>query len=439
MATSDHPLVLDLGRVTGKSVFEEWKLVEGNENKTFDDFIHELADLGFDINVANVVEEDNENAVSSGGVWSKLAELGLLDKPPKKVPGTAAEDVLQYSLGSDPAPDEIDAAAGVEGVWTLSPSEGQEWHIDNAGAAERSLTVVLPDGASIGSRVSVFFRPDNSIAECADVTISAGGVLVGGETPPQTIGGVVIEATMSAFGWIVVRHYIAGETEVVIVTKTYRIVYSGANRASTASTSYSSVISWSGAEGEIPDTKSTALRTDIFRNLYGVAPFVGWTTSPSGTSVSYNDGATVSRGDGQTLTLYPLYASTDKGVNLGQTTDGTIQTAAGASSKTDSVGPYTFNPASYVSGFNGEPYSIKIYCQIYSGNDHRSYVQAKVDNGSWVTVCDRTTAKSSDSGTTVCPLSGTGSHTVYFRVFQEAGTKICTSKYQCYVSAMTIK
>ena len=415
MATTDHPLVLDLGRVTGKSVFEEWKLVEGNENKTFDDFILELANLGFDINVANVVEEGNENAVSSDGVWNKLAELGLIDKPPQKASGSAATDVLQYSLGSDPAPDEIDEAAGVEGVWTISPSEGQEWHIDNAGTAERSLAVVLPDGASVGSRVSVFFRPDNSISECADVTISAGSVLVGGETPPQTIGGVVIEATMGAFGWIVVRHYVEGETEVVIVTKSYQIVYSGANRASTASTSY------------------------IFRKLYGVAPLVGWTPSPSGTSVSYNDGETVSRGGGQTLTLYPLYAATDKSVNLGKTTDGTIQTAAGASSKTDSVGPYTFNPVSYVPGFKGEPYTIKIYCKISSPNNHRSYVEAKVDNGNWTLVADRTAAGSTDDGMVTCNLSGTGSHTIYFRVFQEAGTAICTSTYRCYVSAMTIK
>lgn len=433
MATTDHPLALDLGKVTGLSVFEEWKLIEGNEDKTFDDFLDELADRGYAANVSNVVEQDNWNPVSSGGVWDKLAELGLVDERPPQAEGTPASEVLSYSLGDSPAPEEIDSAAGVGGTWTLTPREGQEWHVDNGGTAANALTVALPDGASIGSRVTVFFRPDNSLSECADVTVSAGGVLIGGDETPETVGGVVVEATMSKFGWIVLRHYVAGDPS--IGTNSYRIVYSGANRASTESVSYTSVVSWSDGAA----TKSATLRTDVFRSLYGIAPFAGWATSPTGTTAAYADGATVSLGDGQTLTLYPLYSATDRAVNLGKTTDGQISTAAGASSKTESVGSYTFNPASYVSGFAGEAYSIKLYGTISSENNHTSRVEYKVDAGSWATLCERTAAGSSASDTKAVQLSGTGSHTIQFRVFQDSGTQACKSTYRCYVSAITVK
>lgn len=445
MATTDHPLVLDLGEVRGMSVYEEWKTIEGNEDKTFQEFLEYMADLGIQINITNVVQEGSGDAVTSGGVWDKLVELGLIGGGTDANPGSPASAILAYTLGDALSPEGgvdvsawIDSAAGTDNVWTLSPDAGQEWHIDNGGTEARTLSVTLPDEAPFGSRIVVFFRPDGSIHECEDVTVTSGGSVVMGEAAPTTIGGVALECTMSRFGWIIVRHYADGSTSATIVTKSAAIVYSGANRASTASQSYTTNVSWSGESGSISSTKSATLRTDVFRKLYNKANFRGWTTNSTGTTVTHADGATVSLSDAQTLTLYPLYSATDVAVNFGKTTDGQISTEANASAKTVDVGPYTFNPANYVSGFKGEAYSIKIYCQIYSENNHRSYVQAKVDNGNWVTVCDRSTAESSDSGTTVCPLSGTGSHTVYFRVYQEPGTQRCVSTYRCYVSAMTI-
>ena len=441
MPTTDHPLLLDLGEVRGLSVYQEWLTIEGNEGKTFQEFLEEIADLGIQIRVTNVVEEDNPDAVSSGGVWDKLYELGLVGGNPSANPGSSATSVLGYTLGDPLTPDEgtdlspwIDSEEGTNNVWTLSPAPGQEWHVDNGGTAAKALTVALPDDAPFGSRVNVFFRPDGSINECADVTITAGGVVVMGGTAPSTIGGVALECVMSQFGWIVVRHYADGESEATIVTKAAKIVYSGANRASTASTIYTTNVSWTGSA----ETKSATLRTDIFRKLYGKAPFRGWTTSKTGSTVTHNDGATVSLSDEQTLTLYPLYSATDVAVNLGKTTDGSITVAANASAKTETVGTYTFSPTSYVTGFKGEAYNVKIYGYIASENNHTSRLQYRIDSGEWTTICERTTAGSSASSTKTASLSGTGSHSVSFRVFQDSGTARCTSTYRCYVSAMTI-
>ena len=242
---------------------------------------------------------------------------------------------------------------------------------------------------------------------------------------------------MSKYGWIVIRHYASGSETATIVTKTASIVYSGANHASLASSTYKTNVAWSGDPSTIASTKSATLRTDVFRKLYGTANFRGWTNSKTGTTVTHADGATVSLSNGQTLTLYPLFSSTDVNVNLGKTTEGAISTEAGASAKTETIGTYTFKPGSYVSNFKGEAYKIKIYGTIRSENNHISRLEYNVDSGSWTTLCSQS-GSSSGSDTKVVSLSGTGSHTVAFRAYQDSGSQRCKSYFRCYISKMTI-
>lgn len=445
MATTDHPIVLDLGKVTGLSVYEEWLKQDGNEGKTFQEFLEEIANLGVQINVTDLVEEDNPDAVSSRGVWNKLVELGLIgDERKSPVSGSAADRVLVYSLGDALAPEDgedltdwIDSAAGTNNIWTVSPEVGQEWHIDNGGHEERGIVLALPPEAATGDRVSLFFRPSGELDECADVTVSAGSVVEMGEAAPNVIGGVSLDCVMSKFGWIVVRHYAEGEEEVVIISRAAKIVYSGANHASQASTTYNTNVTWSGTEETIASSKSTALRSDIFRKLYNLAPFRGWTTRKTSNTVTHSDGQTVSLVDNQTLTLYPLYTETDKSVRLGVTSEQAIiaDEGSGGASKTHT---YTFNPASYIPGFKGEPYKITIYGWVTSGENRPSSIKYRFNNGSWANLVSQN-GLSTASATKTHDLSGTGSITIKFQVDQAEGHPYAGTNYKCYVNVMKIK
>lgn len=453
MPTTDHPLVLDLGKVTGLSVYEEWKLIEGNENKTFDEFLEELAKLGIDITITDDVEEDNPDAVSSRGVWNALNELGLFDettrKPWLRIPGSSSVNVHEYSLGDAMAPDPEDPddqteditdwmaeTDGVSDSWTLTPDPGDEWHIDNNATAARILRIVLPDDAAVGTRVRVAFSASGEATTCGDPTIVTGGVMLLGETAPASIAAVFIEFTMGKNGWLAVHHYLAATTTPPVQNNTAKIVYSGANRLATNGTTYTTTVTWTGTGG-----KTANLRTDIFRKFEGIAPFKGWTTSKTGSTVTHTDGQTVTLTANQTLTLYPLYTETGKSVKLGRTTTGTIS-ATGSGSQvttTTDLGTYTFKPASYASGFKGDAYTITIYGYLNNNNtNHSAHLYYKVDSGSWVELAAAAN-NSTDTQRKTVSLSGTANHTVSFKGTHTAKSGKASSDYRCYIETMTVK
>lgn len=453
MATTDHPLVMDLGNVRGLSVYEEWLKQEGNEGKSFQEFLEEISNYAIDLNVTEDVEQDNPAVVTSRGVWNKLNELGMFDDGPKpwnKIPGSSAVAVREYSLGDPIAPDPedenddtedisewIDSQAGTNNVWTLSPDPGDEWHIDNNATVGRLLRIDLPDAAALGVRVRVVFSASGDAASCADPTIVTGGVILLGETAPSTVAAVAIDFTMGKNGWVAIHHYLAASAtpEPVVQNNTAKIVYSGANRSATSGTSYTTTVNWTGT-----GTKSATLRTDIFRKLCGVAPFRGWTTSKTGSTVTHANGATVSLSAGQTLTLYPLYTETATTVNLGRTTTGTIS-AKGTGTQittTTDLGSYTFKPASYASGFKGDAYKIKIYGYLKNKQtQHSAHLYYQIDSGSWVELAAAAN-NTSDTQIKTVSLSGTANHTISFKGTHTAKTTTASSEYRCYVSQMLV-
>lgn len=365
MATTDHPLVIDLGKVRGLSAYEQWLTIEGNEGKSFDDFLRYLASLiGLDIDTTDTVTEGDTALITSGGVWTALRNLGLFDEDGG---GSAhAASAKSYVLGDQITPadgEDLSPWISASGsVWTLAPNEGQEWFIRNGGDTSRTLTVSLPDSAMLGAHIRVHFEPSGS-ATCSEITIQSGGMKLFGEATPATIGGVTLFCTMGEAGWVVIRHYATNSTGPVATERHARIVYSGANRSATASTSYTATVAWTGDAA----TKTSTLRKDIFRKLYNTASFRGWTTSKTGTSVVYADGATVTVSDNQTLTLYPLYTESATVVSAaadalwGGTTAGTrefFQTAL------------TFKPSSYISGFKEGTVKVRVWGQVRAENNH---------------------------------------------------------------------
>lgn len=218
-----------------------------------------------------------------------------------------------------------------------------------------------------------------------------------------------------------------------IGTPTATIVYSGANRKGTESTSYTTTVT-PDANGDLKAT----LRTDIFRKLYNLAPFKGWTTSKTGTTVNYSNGATVTLTNGQTLTLYPLYTATDKTVNLGKTSATTISTTAGGSNVTQN-NSFTFTISSYISGYKaGDSYTFYVYGQISSSQGGRSYVQYSINSTTaYGTLGDRSTAGQSSSSTKNHTTS-VASITFRTRAVQTAGSGARSSTYKAYITKITI-
>lgn len=213
-----------------------------------------------------------------------------------------------------------------------------------------------------------------------------------------------------------------------------KIVYSGANRGSTSSTSYTTTVHASSTGVYATQT----LRKDIFRKLYNLAPFKGWTTTKS-TSASvtqnYADGASVTLTEGQTLTIYPIYTATDKAVNQGQTSNITVSTSAGGSDKSTTKS-FTTTVSSYVSGYTaGDPYTVHVYGYASSGNSGTFRTSYKLNSGSYVTIVS--VSGTSNSATKTFNNS-VASFTITYQFYCKAGSGNRKGTYKGYVSKITI-
>ena len=184
-----------------------------------------------------------------------------------------------------------------------------------------------------------------------------------------------------------------------------KIVYSGANRKGTASTSYTQTV-----HATSTGSYSATLNKTYFRKLYNLAPFKGWTTTKS-TSASvtqnYADGASVTLTEGQTLTIYPIYTATDKAVNQGQTSNITVSTSAGGSDKSTTK----------------------------SGNSGTFRTSYKLNSGSYVTIVS--VSGTSNSATKTFNDS-VASFTITYQFYCKAGSGDRKGTYKGYVSKITI-
>ena len=214
-----------------------------------------------------------------------------------------------------------------------------------------------------------------------------------------------------------------------------KIVYSGANRKGTASTSYTQTV-----HATSTGSYSATLNKTYFRKLYSLAPFKGWTTTKS-TSASvtqnYADGASVTLTEGQTLTIYPIYTATDKAINYGQTTDAKITTTAGGSDATANKS-YTVTMSSYASGYTaGDPYNLTVYGYLDNHNSTTTHMYYSKDSTTVNTSLATKTGTGTASGTKA--VSGTtAAPVIRFRITLAAGSGARISYYKCYISKITI-
>lgn len=388
-------------------------------------------DVAVNLNLTNAVEQGNEKAVTSDGVWSKLNELGLLTPP-------ETADTFQYTLGDSTTPeggidvsDWIDDSGAATNNWILSPDASQNWHIDNGGTVGRGLTVALPQQADVGAHIAVFFRPSGQASTCADVTIS-NNVMVVGDATPETIGGVTLECTMSAFGWIVERHYAI--TAAPATTYTAKIIYSGANRKATGKTSFTETVTWTDTDDS---ARTKTLSTSYFRRLCGKAPFKGWTTSKTGNTVIYADGATVTLNPNQTLTLYPLYEATSVAVNLGMTSTFSFTIPAKGGDRTERHKNFVFKPTDAIPGFCGDKYKLEIYGYVYTGNHKYCEVGYSIGTGEDKRIA-YTDGLTASNATVTIEKEGSSNLTFNFYGFAKDGTAAVTASFKAYVKSMTI-
>lgn len=224
--------------------------------------------------------------------------------------------------------------------------------------------------------------------------------------------------------------------------KTAKIVYSGANRASTNSTSYTTNVN-ANASGTY--AKQT-LRTDIFRKLHNIATFKGWTTTnttSSSATVNYSDGAQVTLTEGQTLTLYPVYNVTvaKTGINQGTTSETILSVNKGKTATTTKA--YTFNPASHVSGYSsGEPFDINVYGWMWLPFSTAHAIKYKLGSGSYITIISTSAKQASASAAvsaTKTTAAMTASTTVTFEMSVTAPSSDNTGlRYKCYITQMRI-
>ena len=223
--------------------------------------------------------------------------------------------------------------------------------------------------------------------------------------------------------------------------KTAKIVYSGANRKVTASTSYTTNVN-ANASGVYA---SQTLRKDIFRKLYNLATFKGWTTTNttnSNATVNYSDGASVTLTEGQTLTLFPVYniAVAKTGINQGQTTEALLTVAAGSSATTNKA--YTFNPASHLSSYvSGDPFDVNVYGWMWIPFAVSHYIDYKLGSGSFIRIVASNTAQSSSSNAvsaTKTTAKMTSSTTITFKMYTGGANRDSGLRYKCYITQMRV-
>lgn len=398
---------INLGRVTGKSAYEEWLLQDGNEGKSFDAFLEDISGPqgspgptgpaptmeeitdAFQL-VVDASPNENEGSdartVSSEGIYKAFfegfgAQDDVLEGSLRFVTsGAVARKIKELSPISSSASFE-----SISSSYTLEvPSSGGAFYY-LATAESAKLTFRLPSSASEGTSASCLFSLNTSeISSGAqiDVVVSEGGILLmEGTTEVDNAYAFVVEGIFRSGAWFVNVHSYLPKTGVEI-RRLATILYSGANRSLTESSSVAEAINLL--------TENT-FSTDAFGALYGVAPLSGWTTDINGSDVEYGLGATIPEGiveEGQTLTLYPVYTETAITANK------TVINNATANGN----GAYTTGTATILpevsGGYQEDTVSFKVYWTVYNANQDNSTVAYKIGSGSYTTI-----ASNSSKGT----------------------------------------
>ena len=220
-----------------------------------------------------------------------------------------------------------------------------------------------------------------------------------------------------------------------------KIVYSGANRGSTSSTSYTTTVHASSTGVYATQT----LRKDIFRKLHNLAAFRGWSTSNAKTknqAVTHADGASVTLTEGQTLTLYPLYTYTAaKTINSGTTAETTLNVAKGKTATTTKA--VSVNPASHISGYSsGEPFDITVYGWMWLPFATAHSIKYRLGSGTDGTIISSSAKQASASAAVHATKTSqqlTGTVTVTFTMSVTAPGNYNTGlRYKCYVATIYI-
>lgn len=434
MAT--HPITLDLGPVIGP---------EGPEGPapSAEAIRQAVAD-----STTSIVEKDSPALVTSGGVYDAITSgIQIAEEVDEGGSGLVTAALLYRALLRA-----VQAEIITEDT-AISPAVNTENHYASVGTSPNRLTITYPAIAAPGDQILVTLRAGEqteemaSAGEAAASTVAlsvASSVRVALEKEiPEDAWALKLRAVFGNGAWLVhVTQYAApegwsgGSGSSGGTPARATIVYSGANHASIASSSYPT---------SVEPGVASKLATDVFRKLYGVAPLRGWATSAAADApLVYADGASVTLAAGQTLTLYPLFTPTDKAVSLGQTAEKTISTTAGGSDKTDDI-PVDFYPGRYLSGYKGEPFKLKLYATIKSSQGGISRVSYKHTETNPVSICERSAANEEKSGTVTLSFgacdpseAATRHHMLHFYAYQNAGTGARTSTYRAYISAMVI-
>ena len=220
-----------------------------------------------------------------------------------------------------------------------------------------------------------------------------------------------------------------------------KIVYSGANRGSTASSTYTTTVHASSTGVYATQT----LRKDIFRKLNNIAAFRGWSTTNAKTknqAITHADGASVTLTEGQTLTLYPLYTYTlAKTINSGTTSETILNVAKGKTATTTKA--VSVNPASHISGYSsGEPFDITVYGWMWLPFSTAHSIKYRLGSGTDGVIISSSAKQGSASeavSATKTSQQLTATVTVTFTMSVTAPSGYNTGlRYKCYVASIYI-
>ena len=230
------------------------------------------------------------------------------------------------------------------------PTLNRTLYYSNQGIAAHTLSITLPAEAGEGDEFRLDFRSEGTQsipAVIAAFGVESGGCLVMHGELSDTAYYTRIRAVFEQGVWVADITTYGVEAGVLPTTYT-SIVYSGANRAATASQSYTDTV----------PVGNNILSTQYFRSLYGLLPFAGWNTALDGTGTSYGDGELVEVGNNG-LTLYPQYSPYEAAVPKPQQWN--------AKDKTGSVnGSITVTPT--IAGYSELSIKVKASCRIYAHN-----------------------------------------------------------------------